>query len=111
MQPTVGIDFLAKNIAHKAKNYRLQLWDTAGQERFRSLIPSYLKDAHCALIVFDVTNRASLSSAEMWVNLYNENKTGEGFTLLIGNKIDLDYREITYEEGKGKADELSIPYF
>jgi GTPase SAR1 family protein len=30
-QPTVGIDFLAKNISHKAKNYRLQLWDTAGQ--------------------------------------------------------------------------------
>ena len=30
-QPTVGIDFLAKNITHKSKNYRLQLWDTAGQ--------------------------------------------------------------------------------
>ena len=31
LQPTVGIDFLAKNIIHKNKNYRLQLWDTAGQ--------------------------------------------------------------------------------
>lgn len=60
-QPTVGIDFLAKNISHKAKNYRLQLWDTAGQERFRSLIPSYLKDANCALIVFDVTSKHSFA--------------------------------------------------
>lgn len=30
-KPTVGIDFLAKNITHKNKNYRIQLWDTAGQ--------------------------------------------------------------------------------
>lgn len=30
-QPTVGIDFLVKNVSHAAKMYRLQLWDTAGQ--------------------------------------------------------------------------------
>jgi small GTP-binding protein len=71
------------------------LWDTAGQERFRSLIPSYLKDAHCALIVFDVTSKNSLGEVETWVNLFNENKVGESFIVLIGNKIDLDYREIT----------------
>lgn len=35
---------------------RLQLWDTAGQERFKSLIPSYLKDAHMALVVFDLAS-------------------------------------------------------
>lgn len=31
MQPTVGIDFVGKNIHHNNKTYRLQLWDTAGQ--------------------------------------------------------------------------------
>lgn len=61
MQPTVGIDFLAKNVSHGSKNYRLQLWDTAGQERFRSLIPSYLKDANCALVVFDLASPHSLA--------------------------------------------------
>lgn len=76
LQPTVGIDFLVKNVTHKGKTFRLQLWDTAGQQRFRSLIPNYLKDAKCALIVIDVTSRASLNSAESWLNLYNENKTG-----------------------------------
>lgn len=38
---------------------RLQLWDTAGQERFKSLIPSYLKDAHLAIVVFDLTSNLS----------------------------------------------------
>ncbi len=75
---------------YKTKSYRLQLWDTAGQERFKSLIPGYLRDAHCSLILFDVTSRSSLNNAESWLSLYNENKTVESFTLLVGNKIDLD---------------------
>ena len=55
-QPTIGIDFISKNIATAGKIIRLQLWDTAGQERFKSLIPSYLKDAHLALVVFDLAS-------------------------------------------------------
>lgn len=46
---------------------RLQLWDTAGQERFKSLIPSYLKDAHLAIVVFDLTsnNKAYLDPSSV----------------------------------------------
>ena len=81
-------------MVHKNKSYRLQLWDTAGQERFRALIPNYLKDAKCALIIIDVSNKSSLNSVEMWMELFNDNKKGDGysFTVLIGNKTDLEYR-------------------
>jgi GTPase SAR1 family protein len=30
-KPTIGIDFISKNIATSGKIIRLQLWDTAGQ--------------------------------------------------------------------------------
>lgn len=30
-KPTIGIDFISKNIAVSGKIIRLQLWDTAGQ--------------------------------------------------------------------------------
>jgi GTPase SAR1 family protein len=50
---------MAKNLNYKNKIFRLQLWDTAGQERFQSLIPSYLRDAQCALILFDVTSKTT----------------------------------------------------
>lgn len=51
---------MAKNV-HVGNNVlRLQLWDTAGQERFRSLIPSYLKDAFVAFVVFDLTSNFRL---------------------------------------------------
>jgi len=58
-QPTVGIDFVSKNLSINDKSVRLQLWDTAGQERFRSLIPSYLKDCNAAFVVFDITSTQS----------------------------------------------------
>jgi Ras-related protein Rab-6A len=110
-QPTVGIDFLAKNLFHKNRNFRLQLWDTAGQERFRSLIPSYLKDAISALIVYDVTSKQSLVNAERWLKLYNDNKVSEGYSILVGNKIDLSYRTVTPAEGQAVAASLKIDYF
>lgn len=56
MKPTIGIDFLARNITLGSWVVRLQLWDTAGQERFRSLIPNYLKDALVVVLVFDISS-------------------------------------------------------
>jgi len=51
---------MGKNFSIGNNHLRLQLWDTAGQERFRSLIPSYLKDAMVTLIVFDLTSNVNL---------------------------------------------------
>jgi hypothetical protein len=47
----------------------------------------------------------------MWFNLFNENKVGDGFLFLVANKIDLDYRDVTKEEGESKARKLGLPYF
>lgn len=69
-QNTVGIDFIAKNVTYKDSMYRLQLWDTAGQERFRSLIPGYMRDAHCAVIVYDVSNRATFDNCKTWFEFF-----------------------------------------
>jgi GTPase SAR1 family protein len=63
------------------------------------LIPNYLKDAKCALIIFDVASRSSLNNAELWLKLFYDNRTSEdyAFAFLIGNKIDLEYREVEKE--------------
>jgi Ras-related protein Rab-6A len=59
LKETIGIDFMSKNVHYNGHLYRLLLWDTAGQEKFRSLIPAYLRDAHCAVFVYDVAERKS----------------------------------------------------
>lgn len=89
IQPTIGIDFVVTNVVRGGRQYRLQLWDTAGQERFKSLIPSYLKDSTCCLIVYDVGVPASAENVEHWVQLYSEHKDENAFVIVVGNKLDI----------------------
>ncbi|EGR27313.1 Ras family protein, putative [Ichthyophthirius multifiliis] len=110
--PTVGVDFLAKTLHVDDKTIRLQLWDTAGQERFRSLIPSYLRDATCAVIVFDVTNKESFSNTERWIKDYKDNRGAEAPCILVANKIDQKLqREISQEDGEKKAKSFEMNYY
>lgn len=102
-RPTIGIDFISQNIFLEEKTIRLQLWDTAGQERFRSLIPNYIRDSSVAVIVYDVMNRASFNSMPKWIEDV-KNQRGEGVIIaILANKIDVEGREISEEEGKKLA--------
>lgn len=42
---------------HTGKELQIDFWDTAGQERFQSMHPSYYHDAHCCILVFDITRK------------------------------------------------------
>ncbi|KAL4426430.1 hypothetical protein ABPG74_004447 [Tetrahymena malaccensis] len=110
--PTVGVDFLAKTLHIDDKSIRLSLWDTAGQERFRSLIPSYLRDATCAVIVFDVTNKESFSNVDRWIKDYKDNRGSEAPCVLVANKIDLKLtREVQLADLEKKAKENNMKFY
>jgi small GTP-binding protein len=55
---------------YRGQPYKLQIWDTAGQERYRSLIPTYLKNAHCVVFVCDVTKPSSLENIKIWHKIF-----------------------------------------
>ena len=63
------------------------MWDTAGQERYRSLIPTYLKNAHCVVFVYDVTSVKSLENLTHWHKMFTEHQIAPG--IVVGNKTDL----------------------
>ena len=86
-QSTVGIDFNVKDINKNGMLYRLQMWDTAGQERYRSLIPTYLKNAHCVVFVFDISRSKSLEDLLDWYKLFTDNQEAPG--IVVANKVDL----------------------
>jgi len=66
--PTVGVDFYSRLIeVSPGTRVKLQLWDTAGQERFRSITRSYYRNSAGAIIVYDVTNRASFDHISNWI--------------------------------------------
>merc|ERR1719305_2086606 len=86
-QATIGIDFLSKTMFLEDKSsIRLQLWDTAGQERFRSLIPSYIRDAAAAVVVYDITKRASFAATSKWVEEVRNERGEDAVVALVGNK-------------------------
>lgn len=87
-QPTIGIDFLCRNITVEKRTYRLQLWDTAGQEKYKSLVPAYLRDANCAVFVVDVTRAETLDHLAGWIQLYRDHEKQNSKAVLMANKID-----------------------
>lgn len=103
-QATIGIDFLSKTMYLEDRTVRLQLWDTAGQERFRSLIPSYIRDSSVAVIVYDITNRASFLNTTKWIEDVRNERGNDVIIVIVGNKTDLsDRRQVSVEEGEDKA--------
>lgn len=95
--PTLGIDFFSQNLFYEDKTIRLILWDTAGEERFRSLIPSYLKNADCIIIVFDITNKDSFNSLNKWLTDSKNNASEGTIYIICGNKSDLKEKRTVNE--------------
>ncbi|KAL5370446.1 putative Rab2 GTPase [Cryptosporidium parvum] len=96
---TIGVEFGARIINLDAKKIKLQIWDTAGQESFRSITRSYYRGAAGALLVYDITRRDTFNHLSKWLNDVKRNATPNMTIILVGNKSDLDRREVTTEEG------------
>lgn len=110
-QATIGIDFLSKTMYLEDRTVRLQLWDTAGQERFRSLIPSYIRDSSVAVVVYDITNRASFLNTSKWIEDVRNERGNDVIIVLVGNKTDLsEKRQVSVEEGEEKSTKEGIMF-
>ena len=107
--PTIGCWYNFINIEEKDYTKRIELWDTAGQERFHSLAALYYKNAQAALVVYDVTNKNSLTQAQRWIDELNEKANPNILIILAANKIDLyDERVIQEEQGKSFAEKYGL---
>ncbi len=64
------------------------MWDTAGSERFKSLIPTYLKNAHAIILTFDITNKSTFLSLPTWMADIKDKIPENAFIMVAGNKLD-----------------------
>lgn len=92
-KPTIGADFLTKDVNLSNGKLKLQIWDTAGQERFRSMAVSFYRGADACVLVYDICDAASFQNLEMWMKEFLENVGGDistdGFPFVVlGNKAD-----------------------
>ncbi|KFQ21816.1 Ras-related protein Rab-17, partial [Merops nubicus] len=100
--PTVGCSFFTQTVNLDVATVKFEIWDTAGQEKYHSVCHLYYRGAHAALLVYDITNKETLSRAKLWLkDLEKEFLPDEIVIALVGNKTDLaSEREVSSEEGE-----------
>lgn len=112
---TIGTDFLSKSETIDGVCVTLQIWDTAGTERFQSLGTPLYRGAHCCMLVFDVTSRASFSSLEQWRKeflIQGEPEDPKQFPfIVVGNKTDLPDREVSQRLALQWCENVGAEYF
>ncbi|KAL6601307.1 hypothetical protein ACP70R_044527 [Stipagrostis hirtigluma subsp. patula] len=110
-KPTIGVEFQTRTITLHRKRVKAQIWDTAGQERFRAVTSAYYRGALGAMVVYDVTRRATFEHVARWVEELRAHADGPSTVVaLIGNKADMpaERREVDADEAARLAEEQGL---
>ncbi|KAH6900369.1 ras family-domain-containing protein [Thelonectria olida] len=116
-ESTIGAAFLTQTISlDENTTVKFEIWDTAGQERYKSLAPMYYRNANCAVVVYDITQSASLDKAKAWVKELQRQANENIIIALAGNKLDLvteqpDKRAIPTADAEAYAREAGLLFF
>ncbi|CAB11737.1 GTP-binding protein ypt5 [Schizosaccharomyces pombe] len=113
-ESTIGAAFLTQTLPiDENTSVKLEIWDTAGQERYKSLAPMYYRNANCAIVVYDITQAASLEKAKSWIKEL-QRQAPEGIVIaLAGNKLDLaqERRAVEKADAEAYAAEANLLFF
>lgn len=72
----------------KINDRKIAIWDLGGQERWRFIIGDYMKGAECAILMYDLTQDATVTDLKnYWFPEAKKHNVPK--IALIGNKADL----------------------
>jgi small GTP-binding protein len=109
---TVGVDLSAAVIELPNRGpVILTIVDLGGQKEFSNLRTHYYKDAHFAILVYDISNRDSFEALPNWYDgmalALNRAHRAISPGMIIGNKADMDaVRAVSIAEGQSYAKSL-----
>lgn len=94
---TIGINLLSCAV-RSGELYTTKFWDTSGRDCYDGLLKSYLFNADCALIVFDVTSMSSWKKVNFWLEQVEVTNSVKFPVVIVGNKIDLESKRAVYKQ-------------
>lgn len=97
-QPTIGVEFMTKNVEVGNRDAKVQIWDTAGQERFRAISRSIYHGAKGAFLVYDMTRQETFDNIQQWLQELKAHVHATCQIFLIGNKSDLEHLRVVKKE-------------
>ena len=87
-KPTIAASFMSAHEIVGDHTVTLNIWDTAGQEKYQSMMPLYLRNVDCIILVFDVTKSSSVKYIDKWLETELENIKPTPLLFVCGNKND-----------------------
>ena len=89
--------------------YNANIWDTAGLPKYRDIYPFMIREADAIVFVYDITRRESFEELDSLWEVVKEADAKTQF-ILVGNKLDLDKREVEFKEGSKYAAQHSMAF-
>jgi small GTP-binding protein len=108
---TIGAASSRASVSTSHGPVTLDIWDTAGQERYRSLAPIYYQGSDVAMIVFACSDSDSVTEAIEWAAELKHALQFLPLLYLVANKIDVEARLVSPEDGEATADKIGARYF
>ena len=98
-QPTINASF-TKSYKYKNNTYNLEIHDTAGIDEF-TLINTQFANVHGVILVYSITSKQTFTMLKVIRDKILQLTGLDTIPIvLVGNKCDLQNREVTYEEAK-----------
>jgi len=109
VQATIGVEFATRTLSlQSGGTVKAQFWDTAGQERYRSITRAHYRRAVGAFLVYDIANTVSFEHIRHWVEDLREHAEPDIVIMLVGNKTDLDQRQVQRATAEAYAKGLGL---
>ncbi|KAF8651002.1 hypothetical protein AX16_004988 [Volvariella volvacea WC 439] len=111
--PTIEEEY-RRNITLDGETSSLEIMDTAGAEQFMSLNEVYIKAGHGFILVFSLTQEASLKELEnLRQQIFRIKGTEKGIPIVVvGTKLDLvNEREVQREAIQPLAARWGLPFY
>lgn len=109
-KPTVAASFMSAHEIVGDHTVTLNIWDTAGQEKYQSMMPLYLRNVDCIILVFDVTKPSSATYVERWLENELPNVKPTPLLFVCGNKMD-QQQTFSTQSIENAMKEKNIPTF
>ena len=104
-QATIGTVKTKKLKIDNRTTVELSINDPVEEEKLGKYTKNYYKDAHGAIVVFDITNKQSFNNVKSYLGEIDSNAPRDISTCIIGNKFDLDSSRVVEDEDVQKISE------
>ena len=107
----IGLETFKVNYQKEGDIFIFEIIDTPSEGYLLS-IEDEIEKSNFVIIIFDITNRDSFISVNIWINICNKSKNKNINLILVGNKknIELD-RKVTTEETKKVTKKNAMKFY